>query len=150
MTRPQRASVLAVLLVALSVGRAGAHHAFSAVYDDKQTITVEGVVTQFKFVNPHAIMSMDVTDKSGKVATWTVEFAGRLNLAEGGWTAETVKPGERIKVTGNPARQNDRQMSFSKIVKADGTELLPVQAQRVNTIEAERQERARQRGQAPK
>ena len=150
MTRPQRASVLAVLLVALSVGRAGAHHAFSAVYDDKQTVTVEGVVTQFKFVNPHALMSMDVTDKSGKVVTWTVEFAGRLNLAEGGWTADTVKPGERIKVTGNPARQNDHQMSFSKIVKADGTQLLPVQAQRVNTIEAERQERARQRGQAPK
>jgi hypothetical protein len=150
MTRPQRASVLAVLLVALSVGPAGAHHAFSAVYDDKQTVTVEGVVTQFKFVNPHALMSMDVTDKSGKVVTWTVEFAGRLNLAEGGWTADTVKPGERIKVTGNPARQNDHQMSFSKIVKADGTQLLPVQAQRVNTIEAERQERARQRGQAPK
>ena len=88
MTRPQRASVLAVLLVALSVGPAGAHHAFSAVYDDRQTVTVEGVVTQFKFVNPHALMSMDVTDKSGKVVTWTVEFAGRLNLAEGGWTAE--------------------------------------------------------------
>ena len=43
MTALQRASILAVLLVALTIGRAGAHHAFSAVYDDKQTITVEGV-----------------------------------------------------------------------------------------------------------
>lgn len=150
MTTLLRALVLAALFLALHVGRAGAHHAFSAVYDEKQTITVEGVVTQFKFVNPHAIMLMDVTDKSGKVATWTVEFAGRLNLAEGGWTANTVKPGERIKVTGNPARQNEQQMSFRRIVKADGTELLPVQAQRVNDIEAERRERARQRSQAPK
>jgi hypothetical protein len=150
MTTLLRAFVLAAVLLALHVGRAEGHHAFSAVYDEKQTITVEGVVTQFKFVNPHAIMLVDVTDKSGKVATWTVEFAGRLNLAEGGWKADTVKPGERIKVTGNPARRTEQQMSFRRIVKADGTELVPVQAQRVNDIEAERRERARQRNQAPK
>ena len=147
MTRLMRASVIVALLLALHVLRAEAHHAFSAVYDEKQTITVEGVVTQFKFVNPHAIMLMDVTDKDGKVVTWTVEFAGRLNLAEGGWTTETIKPGERIKVTGNPARQSNQQMAFRRIVKADGTELLPVQAQRLKDIEAERRERARQRSQ---
>ena len=45
MTRRLRAPVLIALLLALPVERAGAHHAFSAVYDEKQTITVEGVVT---------------------------------------------------------------------------------------------------------
>ena len=139
--------VVAVALLALSVEQSGAHHAFSAVYDEKQVITVEGVVTQFRLVNPHAMMSLDVTDKSGKVEKWTVEFAGRLNLMEGGWTVETIKPGERIKVSGNPARKSDRQMAFRRIVKADGTELLPTQAKRVNAIEQERRERARQRNQ---
>jgi len=139
--------VVVVPLLALSVEQRGAHHAFSAVYDEKQVITVEGVVTQFRLVNPHAMMSLDVTDKSGKVEKWTVEFAGRLNLVEGGWTVETIKPGERIKVSGNPARKSDRQMAFRRIVKADGTELLPTQAKRVNAIEQERRERARQRNQ---
>ena len=148
MTRRLRAAVLIALLLALPVERAGAHHAFSAVYDEKQTITVEGVVTQFRFVNPHAMMLVDVTDKAGKVVTWTVEFAGRLNLMEGGWTTETVKPGERITVTGNPARGSDPQMAFRRIVKADGTELLPTNVQRVNAIEAERRERSRQRSPA--
>jgi len=114
--------VVAVPLLALSVEQSGAHHSFSAVYDEKQ-------------------------DKSGKVETWTVEFAGRLNLMEGGWTVETVKPGDRIKVTGNPARKSDRQIAFRRIVKADGTELLPTQARQVNAIEQERRERARQRNQ---
>lgn len=140
--------VVAAPLLALSVEQSGAHHAFSAVYDEKQVITVEGVVTQFRLVNPHAMMSLDVTDKSRKVEKWTVEFAGRLNLMEGGWTVETIKPGERIKVSGNPARKSDRQMAFRRIVKADGTELLPTQAKRVNAIEQERRERARQRNQA--
>ena len=139
--------VVAAPLLALSVEQSGAHHSFSAVYDEKQVITVEGVVTQFRFVNPHAMMSLDVKDKSGKVETWTVEFAGRLNLMEGGWTVETVKPGDRITVTGNPARKSDRQIAFRRIVKADGTELLPTQARQVNAIEQERRERARQRNQ---
>jgi len=139
--------VVAAAVLALSVEPSRAHHAFSAVYDEKQVVTVEGVVTQFRLVNPHAMMSLDVTDKSGRVEKWTVEFAGRLNLMEGGWTVETIKPGERIKVSGNPARKSERQMAFRRIVKADGTELLPTQAKRVNAIEQERRERARQRNQ---
>ena len=76
---------LVALLLALVAVRTSAHHAFSPVYDSKRTITVDGVVTQFRFVNPHAMMLMEVKDKTGKVVTWNVEFAGRLNLEEAGW-----------------------------------------------------------------
>ena len=148
MTRLLRAAVLVAPVLVLHVEGARAHHAFSAVYDEKQTITVEGVVTKFTFVNPHAMMTLDVRDKSGEVVKWTVEFAGRLNLMEGGWTTETIKPGERITVFGNPARRSDQQMAFRRIVKADGTELLPTNSKRLETIEQERRERARQRNQA--
>lgn len=71
--------VLALLLVP-GVPMGLSHHSFSGVYDGTRVVTVTGVVTQFKFVNPHALMLMDVTDESGKVSKWTVEFAGRLNL----------------------------------------------------------------------
>lgn len=148
MRRPLRTWVVVAPLLALCVEPTSAHHAFSAVYDDKQVITVEGVVTQFAFVNPHATMSLDVTDQSGKTVAWTVEFAGRLNLMEGGWTTQTIKPGERVKVSGNPARRSNQQMAFGRIVKADGTELLPTNAKRLDAVEQERRERARQRSQA--
>lgn len=129
------------------VAVADAHHSFSAVYDASRTISITGAVTQFRFVNPHAMMFMDVPDEAGTVAKWTVELAGRLNLSEGGWTAESIKSGERVTVTGNPTHADSTRMFFRRLVRADGTELLPAAEQRLNSIEQERRERARQRNQ---
>jgi DNA replicative helicase MCM subunit Mcm2 (Cdc46/Mcm family) len=142
-----RALLLVLPMLALTAERAGSHHAFSPVYDAKRTITVEGVVTQFRFVNPHAMMIMDVKDKTGKVVAWNVEFAGRLNLEEAGWTVDSIKPGERVKVTGNPAWKSSQRMAFVKLVRADGTALEPGRAQRLSAVEEERRERAKQRTQ---
>jgi hypothetical protein len=122
-----------------------AHHAFAPVYDGSRQITVKGVVTQFRFVNPHAMLLMDVTDDSGKTTKWTVEFAGRLSLSEGGWTADTIKAKERVTVTGNPTHINSNRMFFRKIVRADGTELFGPEEQRSKDIEEERRQRQRAR-----
>jgi hypothetical protein len=138
---------LFVVAVLLCVKSASAHHSFSAVYDDTRTISVTGVVTQFRFVNPHALLSMDVTDDTGKVVKWTVEFAGRLNLSEVGWTADSVKSGEQVTVTGNPAHTIPARMAFRRLVRSDGTVLVPAGPQRIDAIEEERRERARQRSQ---
>ena len=135
--------VVAVLLVSLTT--VSAHHSFAPVYDEKRTISAEGVVTQFKFANPHAMLFMDVTDASGKVVKWTVEFSGQLNLAQGGWTAGTIKPGEHVTVFGNPTHTGSSKMFFRRLVRADGTELLPPGAERLSAIEEERRQRALKR-----
>jgi len=140
---------LALLALAASTGIAGAHHSFSAVYDGKRSVTVTGVVTQFRFVNPHALMTLEVTDKDGKVVTWVVEFAGRLNLSEMGWSAESIRSGEKLTVTGNPTHEPLPRLAFPRIVKADGSELVPAAAQRNDTLEEERRERARRRTPQP-
>jgi hypothetical protein len=143
-----RALLFVLPMLALTVTRAGSHHAFSPVYDAKRTITVEGVVTQFRFVNPHAMMLMDVKDKkTGEVVKWNVEFAGRLNLEEAGWTADSIKAGEKVTVTGNPAWKSSQRMAFVKLHRADGTTLEPGRAQRLSAIEEERRQRAQQREQ---
>ena len=59
-----------LVLLVVNQAPAGSHHAFSPVYDAKKTITVDGVVTEFRFVNPHAMMLMEVKDKTGKAVTW--------------------------------------------------------------------------------
>lgn len=142
-----RASWFVVPVLILAAPEAGSHHAFSPVYDEQRLITVAGVVTEFRFVNPHAMMFMDVTDEAGNVAKWVVEFAGRLNLADVGWTADSIKAGERVGVTGNPTHTGSQRMFFRRLVRADGTELLPGNAQRLTAIEEERRRRARQRDQ---
>ena len=145
--RPTCRWLFVVGALLLTARAATPHHSFSAVYDDKRTVEVTGVVTQFRFVNPHALLYMDVTDSTGKVVKWTVEFAGRLNLSEVGWTAESIKSGERVTITGNPAHTIPSRIAFRKLVRSDGSVLLPAGPQRLDAIEEERRERARQRSQ---
>ena len=142
-----RAWLFVIPVLVLSVARVSSHHGFSSVYDEKRLVTVAGVVTQFRLVNPHAMMLMDVTDEAGRVVKWTVEFAGRLNLSNVGWTADSIKAGERVTVTGNPTHTDSQRMFFRRLVRPNGTELLPAADQRLNAIEEERRQRARQRNQ---
>jgi len=148
MTKLPRACLFAISLLMMCATAAVPHHAFSPVYDDQRVITVTGVVTEFRFVNPHAMMFMDVTDSNGKATRWTVEFAGRLNLSNVGWTAESIKSGERVTVTGNPTHTDSDRIFFRKLVHADGTELLPAAPQRTGALEEERRQRALQRSQS--
>jgi len=139
--------LLAVVLLLAIAATGLSHHAFSPVYDDTRQISVTGVVTQFKFVNPHAMMFMDVTDGTGKITRWTVEFSGRLNLSNVGWTEQSIKSGERVTVTGNPTHTGSDRMFFRKLVRSDGSELLPAAPQRQDTLEEERRQRALKRNQ---
>jgi hypothetical protein len=137
--------LVAVAIVMAGVRSVTAHHAFSPVYDEKRTVTIEGVVTEFRFVNPHCMMTMEVRDDGGAVTRWVVEFAGRLNLSEVGWTADSIKAGERVSVTGNPTWEKMPRLFFRRLVRPDGTELRPGAAQQENTLEAERRQRALER-----
>jgi hypothetical protein len=142
-----KALPLSVVLLLICRIPALPHHSFSPVYDENKVVSIKGVVTQFRFVNPHALMYMEVTDASGKVAKWTVEFAGRLNLSNVGWTEQSIKAGERVTVTGNPTHTGSERLYFKKLVRADGSELLPAGPQQLNTLEEERRQRALQRNQ---
>jgi hypothetical protein len=139
--------LLTLAVAVLTVRSVSAHHAFSPVYDDKRTVTIDGVVTEFRFVNPHSMMTIEVRDESGAVTKWVVEFAGRLNLSEVGWTANSIKAGEKVSVTGNPTWEKMPRLFFQRLVRPDGSELLPGAAQRESTLEAERRQRARERDQ---
>jgi Family of unknown function (DUF6152) len=133
-------------MLLLCVRAAYSHHSFSAVYDGTKQTTVSGVVTKFRFVNPHAMMYLDAADASGNVAKWVVEFDGRLNLSNYGWTENSIKSGEQVTVTGNPSHTESNRIFFLKLVHADGTELVRG-GQRLNAIEEDRRRRALQRDQ---
>jgi Family of unknown function (DUF6152) len=137
-----------VALTSLLIGRqAVAHHAFSPVYDERRTVTIKGTVTEFRLVNPHAMMSVDVVDQTGKHVIWTVEMAGLLSLSRHGWTPRTVSAGEPITVTGNPTHTGSPRIFFTRIVLADGTERLGPGPGDVGAIDEQRRERARARAQ---
>ena len=141
-----RYSFVLIALTSLLVGRnAVAHHAFSPVYDERRTVTIKGTVTEFRLVNPHATMSVDVVDQAGKHVIWTVEMAGLLSLSRHGWTPRTVSAGQPITVTGNPTHTGSPRIFFTRIVLADSTERIAPGEGDVGAIEQQRRQRAQQR-----
>jgi hypothetical protein len=81
-----------------------AHHSFPATYMVDQTVTIEGTVSQFLFRNPHSFVHVVVLDKSGKTVTWAVEWGAGGALGAANVTNDSLKPGDKVIVTGNPAR----------------------------------------------
>ena len=85
-------------------GRVFAHHSFSAEYDSTQKIELDGVVTQFVWRNPHSFMKIDVMEKDGTMKSWALEWGSTGQLSQAQITRTSLKPGDRILVTGEPAR----------------------------------------------
>ena len=107
--------------VALYAMAAQAHHSIAGVYDDSQRVTIEGVITRFQFVNPHPFVVVEVRDGSGKALQWRLEMDNRWELAEIGFDDETLKPGDRIMVTGSPARRQPQSLYIRRLDRpADG------------------------------
>jgi hypothetical protein len=100
-----------------------AHHGVAPHYDDAQQVTIEGVVTEFQFINPHAFVYLRVVDRAGGEAIWHCELASRSVLARNGLTAEAFAPGTKVKITGSQARHNPTGCALREAVFADGSVL---------------------------
>jgi hypothetical protein len=94
---------------------ARAHHSIAAVYDGTQQVTVEGVITQFRFVNPHPYLMIEDVDGNGRSRTWRLELDNRFELVQIGVTEETLKAGDRIVVNGSPARNDARSLYVRRL-----------------------------------
>ena len=82
---------------------ASAHHALTA-YNRGTSKTVEGVVKEFRFANPHARLILLVADANGAMNEWDFEGGGIRRLTERGFTASTIAKGDKITVAYNPMR----------------------------------------------
>ena len=96
--------ILAGITLLAGSDRVFAHHSFSATYDSANKVEIEGVVKEFVWRNPHSFMRIDVTDKDGTVKTWALEWGSTNDLTQAQITRTTLKPGDKIIVTGEAAR----------------------------------------------
>lgn len=114
--------ILPALLAAgvLSGGAALAHHSF-APYESTLQIKLTGVVTEFKWVNPHVYIGIDAADeKAGETRHWLIEGASTSILNRAGWKFNMIKPGDRITVIVSPLRNGEPAALLKQITLADG------------------------------
>ena len=98
-----------------------AHHG-QAGYNTTATVTVNGTLTDFKFVNPHSIVSIDVKNDQGATEAWQGELTSPNHLIRAGWEATTLKPGDKVVMTGYRAKSGANSMWITKI-SVNGEEL---------------------------
>src|SRR6266446_4431457 len=91
-----------------------AHHSIASAYDMHHEITIEGIVSQFQFINPHPFVMIDVKNGSGTVR-WMLELDNRYELVEVGMTSQTLKQGDRIVVTGNPDNMGRQSLYIKRL-----------------------------------
>ena len=98
-----------------------AHHG-EANYDTDKVVSVKGTVTDFQFINPHTLISLDAKNDKGEVEKWSCEARSPGMLVRvGGWDKQTLKPGDVITVFGYRARNGSPVMRLQKITLADGS-----------------------------
>ena len=80
-----------------------AHHSLSGVYDTNRQVTLDGIVREFHYVNPHPYITIEIHRDSRK-QQWKLEMDNRFELEQIGVNAGTFRVGDRLVVSGNPGR----------------------------------------------
>ena len=98
-----------------------AHHSSNPHFDPNKPIELEGVITEFKFVNPHAYIYFDVNNADGSVSKWNFEMGAASQLKRNGWTNELFAPGTKVNIDAIEARRDALGCAFQSGVLEDGT-----------------------------
>jgi hypothetical protein len=117
----ERATVLVatgVCMVLLELAPLRAHHSM-AMYDQKN-ITITGIVKRIDLANPHSKFYITVTDAKGTQVEWMLEAQPAATLAANGWSANTMKIGDKVTAAGSPARNGKPFMLVRAFQLPDG------------------------------
>ena len=95
-----------------------AHHSFSAEFDASKPVNVTGAVTKVEWSNPHVWFYIDVKDESGKVNNWGVEMGSPNGLMRTGWSRNSMKVGDAVKVEGSRAKDGSNNVNARTVTLA--------------------------------
>jgi hypothetical protein len=121
LTRFIRAGLLAAMSLAATA--AIAHHSAALFYDLQGYIEVSGTVKEFRFANPHAILKFEVVGEDGETQLWTAETTSPSILRRRGWSQESFKPGEKVRLEGLPSVDGSYLIRITRAFREDGTEI---------------------------
>jgi uncharacterized protein DUF6152 len=101
----------AITALALVAAPVWAHHS-SAMFDQSRSLVLDGVVTEFRWMNPHAFIQMSVKGDEGLEEEWSIEMNSPESLARAGWQPETLRAGDAVTLVVHPARDDTKSGQY--------------------------------------
>jgi hypothetical protein len=123
--RSRMLTLAAVLALGLFAGtRASlAHHSVPATFDDTRLVTIEGTVASVRWVNPHALLFLEVEGDTGQIETWAIETSGPNVLARAGFERDWLVAGERLSLDVWTAL-DDSNLAHARVIRWDNGRLV--------------------------
>ena len=111
-----------VTLMLVSLGTPlAAHHSWPVTHD--RLVTVKGTVIEFRWANPHPMMTLEVQANDGRTEKWEIGGPAIIRMVANGWSKTTVKPGDVITGIGYQFADGEKIIRLERVVLADGKEL---------------------------
>ena len=85
-------------LAFLTLAAAGSAHHSHSNYETTVYTHLEGVVTEFHWMNPHTWIYIDVRGDNGQSVVWALEGPSPTELTNDGWARDDVEVGDTINV----------------------------------------------------
>ena len=111
---------LVALLSLLLASPALPHHS-NVAFEVNKIVTLTGVVTEFRWVNPHTWIGLSVDDGKGAKTVWAVEGRAPGVLARAGWSHSSIKVGDTVTIDFSPAKDGSKTGLVARVTKSDGT-----------------------------
>jgi len=100
-----------------------AHHGTGVAYDTEKMVMLKGTVTEWIWANPHCGILFDVADDKGNVEHWGAELGNPHALSMAGLSKDILKPGDKITISGHPAKSGAPRIELQQFTMADGRTL---------------------------
>jgi hypothetical protein len=98
-----------------------AHHS-NAAYDMEHPRTIEGVVMEVNWTNPHITFHVEEDAKEGANAVeWVLEASSPSVLNRSGWTKRSIQPGDHASFRYAPLRDGALGGFLSQVTLPSGT-----------------------------
>ena len=112
---------LVILTLVSVVSPLSAHHSWPISYD--RLVTVKGKVIEFRWANPHPMITLEVQANDGRTEKWEVGGPAIIRMEANGWTKSTVKPGDVITGIGYQFADGQKIVRLERVVLPDGKEI---------------------------
>ena len=111
-------------LVAMTVPVA-AHHS-AAAFDGQKKTSVTGRVVEYRYMNPHIYLTLEIAKEDGTKQRMEVEAGAASVLNALGFTKDKLKVGDIVTIAGSPSRRDpDKFMLGRDLTKQKDNSYVP-------------------------